>query len=153
MLNQRLPEPIRPDTIFQYIRAGLDRIMPEIAKDLAMNLEGASREDLMDPDTWKGMVYMIGYSAQFQAAQTKDKLNDQLPNPFKPDTIFNLFKESLNRLTPDVAKEVIAAFEGATKEDLLDLDTWKGVFYMLNYSLQFQAEQIKLRFLGSEEEE
>lgn len=152
VLNKRLPEPIRPDTIFQYIRAGLDRIMPEIAKDLASNLEGASREDLLDPDTWKGMVYMIGYSAQFQASQTKDRLNEQLPDPFKPDTILNLFKESLSRLTPDVAKEIVASFEGATKEDLLDLDTWKGVWYMLNYSLQFQAEQIRNRLLGEEEE-
>ncbi len=65
--------------------------------------------------------------------------------PGMPDTIYG-------NVDADVAKEVIAAFEGATKEDLLDLDTWKGVWYMLNYSLQFQAEQIKLRLLGEEEE-
>ncbi len=152
-LNEQMPQPLKPDTILQFIKDGLDRVTPEIAKELAGTLEGASREDLKDPDTWKGMVYMLSYSAQFQATQTKDKLNETLPSPIKPDTLWNLFKDSLNRLTPDVAKQIIASFEGATRDDLLDPDTWKGVWYMLNYSLQFQAEQIKVRLLGEAEEE
>ena len=152
-LNAQMPQPLKPDTILQFIKDGLDRLMPEIAKDLAGTLEGASRDDLKDPDTWKGMVYMLSYSAQFQASQTKDKLNETLPGPIKPDTLWKLFKDSLNRVTPDVAKQIIASFEGATRDDLLDPDTWKGVWYMLNYSLQFQAEQIKVRLLGETEEE
>lgn len=152
-LNAQMPQPLKPDTILQFIKDGLDRLMPEIAKDLAGTLEGASRDDLKDPDTWKGMVYMLSYSAQFQASQTKDKLNETLPGPIKPDTLWKLFKDSLNRVTPDVAKQIIASFEGATRDDLLDPDTWKGVWYMLNYSLQFQAEQIKARLLGEAEEE
>ncbi len=152
-LNAQMPQPLKPDTILQFIKDGLDRLMPEIAKDLAGTLEGASREDLKDPDTWKGMVYMLSYSAQFQASQTKDKLNESLPSPIKPDTLWNLFRDSLNRVTPDVAKQILASFEGATRDDLLDPDTWKGVWYMLNYSLQFQAEQIKARLLGEAEEE
>ncbi|MCA9948171.1 MAG: hypothetical protein KDE48_00865 [Anaerolineales bacterium] len=152
-LNAQMPQPLKPDTILQFIKDGLDRLMPEIAKDLAGTLEGASRDDLKDPDTWKGMVYMLSYSAQFQASQTKDKLNETLPGPIKPDTLWKLFKDSLNRVTPDVAKQIIASFEGATRDDLLDPDTWKGVWYMLNYSLQFQAEQIKVRLLGEAEEE
>ena len=149
-LNEQMPQPLKPDTILQLIKSGLNRITPEVAKDLAGNLEGATREDLLDPETWKGMVYMLGYSAQFQAGQAKNRLNDQLPGPIKPDTIWNLFKDTLHRVTPEVAKEIVATFEGATKDDLLDPDTWKGVWYMLNYSLQFQAEQIKVRLLGEE---
>ena len=42
------------------------------------------------------------------------------------------------------------SLEGASKEDLLDLDTWKGMWYMLNYSVQFQAEQLKQRLIGEE---
>ena len=58
----------------------------------------------------------------------------------------------IDRITPETAKEILGSFEGATKEDLLDPDTWKGVWYMLNYSLQFQAEQLLQRF-GRESEE
>ena len=95
----------------------------------------------MDLDTWKGIAYMIAYSAQFQAGQTKEMLDERLPEPIKPDSIFGLIKGTLDRITPDIAKQIVSSFEGATREDLLDLDTWKGVWYMLNYSLQFQAEK------------
>ena len=63
-----------------------------------------------------------------------------------------MVKGGLDKITPDIARQIAGSFEGATREDLLDPDTWKGVWYMLNYSLQFQAEQIKHRFLGEEEE-
>ncbi len=148
VLNERLPDPIKLDTVYQNVRGGLDRITPDVAKEMIANLEGASREDLLDPETWKGMAYMIAYSAQFQAGQVKDQLNEQMPDPLKPDTIFELIKNSLDRFTPETAKQILASFEGATKEDLLDPDTWKGVWYMLNYSLQFQAEQLKQRLSG-----
>jgi hypothetical protein len=150
-LNERLPEPVKPDTVYGSVRLGLDRITPEIAKDMAANLEGTTREDWLDPDTWKGLAYMLAYSAQFQAGKTKDKLNEQLPDPLKPDTLWAMVAGGIERITPETAKEILASFEGATKEDLLDPDTWKGVWYMLNYSLQFQAQQLRQRLGGSEE--
>ena len=52
-----------------------------------------------------------------------------------------------------IAKEILSTFEGATPEDFLDMDTWKGVWYMMNYSLRFQANQVRQRMLGEEEEE
>lgn len=151
-LNEQMPEPLKPDTILNFVRSTADRFTPAIAKDLAGNLQNASREDLMDPDTWKGMLYMLGYSAQFQATQTKDRLNEQLPGPLKPDTWINLVRSGVDRVTPDVARQIVASFEGATREDLLDPDTWKGVWYMLNYSLQFQAQQLRARLLGEQPE-
>lgn len=151
-LNEQMPEPLKPDTILNFVRSTADRFTPAIAKDLAGNLQNASRDDLMDPDTWKGMLYMLGYSAQFQATQTKDRLNEQLPGPLKPDTWINLVRSGVDRVTPDVARQILASFEGATREDLLDPDTWKGVWYMLNYSLQFQAQQLRARLLGEQPE-
>lgn len=153
LLNERLPHPLRPDTVYQNVRTGVDRVTPDIAKNVAGTFEGASREDLIDPETWKGLAYMLAYSAQFQAGETKNALNERLPTPVKPDTLFDFIKTNLERFTPDVAKEIMAMFEGATREDLLDLDTWKGVWYMLTYSLRFQAEQFMLRLKDKEEEE
>ena len=51
------------------MRGGLDRFTPDVARDMAANLEGTSREDILDPATWKGLAYMLAYSAQFQAGQ------------------------------------------------------------------------------------
>lgn len=146
-LNAALPEPVKPDTLTRTVRSGVARVTPQLVNDIAANLEGATREDMMDPDTWKGLVYMISYSARFQANQAKDVLNQQLPEPFKPDTVFGLFRSGYERYAPEVAKQLVAMFEDATLEDLLDPETWKGVWYLLNYSLQFQAEQMKQRLL------
>jgi hypothetical protein len=134
------------------VRTSVSRYTPDVQISVLEQFQDMSREDLMDLDTWKGLAYMIAYSAQFQAAQTKDKLNEQMPEPLKPDSIFAAIKGGLGRITPDIGKQIASSFEGATREDLLDLDTWKGVWYMLNYSLQFQAEQVKIRLMGEEEE-
>jgi hypothetical protein len=152
VLNERLPQPIKPDTFTGSVRGGLDRVTPEVIKDMIANLEGASREDLLDPETWKGLTYMLAYSAQFQAGKTKDMLNEQLPEPLKPDTLWGILVGGIDRITPETAKEILASFDGATKEDLLDPETWKGVWYMLNYSLQFQAEQFRRRLSGETED-
>ena len=145
--------PYSPLRMLTLVRSSISRYTPDVQISVLEQFEDMTREDLMDLDTWKGLAYMIAYSAQFQAVQTKDKLNEQLPEPIKPDSIFALFKGGLDRITPDIARQIAGLFEGATREDLLDLDTWKGVWYMLNYSLQFQAEQVKLRLMGGEEEE
>lgn len=144
--------PYTPLRMLALVRSSVARYTPDVQISVLEQFQDMTREDLMDLETWKGLAYMIAYSAQFQAGQTKDKLNEQLPQPLKPDSIFAMIKGGLERITPDIAKQIAGSFEGASKEDLLDLDTWKGVWYMLNYSLQFQAEQIKLRLMGDEEE-
>lgn len=154
-LRKTIPDPNQPYSPIQMItlvRSRVSRYSPDIQIRILEQFEDMSREDLMDLDTWKGLAYMIAYSAQFQAVQTKDRLNEQMPRPLKPDSLFAAVKGGLDKITPDIAKEIASSFEGTTKEDLLDPDTWKGVWYMLNYSLQFQAEQWKLRILGEEEE-
>lgn len=155
-LRKTLPDPSQPYSPLQMIalvRTSVARYTPDIQISVLEQFEDMTREDLMDLETWKGLAYMIAYSAQFQAVQTKDKLNEQMPGPLKPDSLFSLLKGGLDRITPDIARQIAGVFEGATREDLLDPDTWKGVWYMLNYSLQFQAEQVKLRLMGEEEEE
>lgn len=147
-LNATLPQPIKPATVTRTVRDGLDRYAPQLVKDLAANLEGATAEDLLDPDTWKGLAYLVGYSAQFQAGKARDTLNEELPQPLKPDTVVGLVQSTFDRYAPDVAKQIVATFEEATLEDLLDPDTWKGVWYLLNYSLQFQAGQLTERVSG-----
>ena len=145
--------PYSPLRMLTLVRSSVARYTPDVQIGVLEQFEDMTREDLMDLETWKGLAYMIAYSAQFQASQTKDKLNEQMPQPLKPDSIFAMVMGGLDRFTPDIAKQIASSFEGATREDLLDLDTWKGVWYMLNYSLQFQAEQIKLRLMGGDEEE
>lgn len=152
-LNEQLPDPIKPDTLIGMIQKNLNRVTPDIAKQLADVLKDASAEDLRDPETWKGMAYMLSYSAQFQASQVKEKLNEELPETLRPDTWINLFKQGFDKFAPDIAKQLVEMFEDATLEDLKDIDTWKGVWYMLSYSIQFQIDEFRQRVTGEEADE
>jgi hypothetical protein len=134
------------------LRQNLGSLSPETRLGLLQNFEGMTREDLLDLDTWKGMAYMMSYSARFQADQAREKMNERLPTPLKPDTWINFFKRNLDKVTPEVAKDIAQNLQGATREDLMDPDTWKGVWYMLDYSLRFQAEQFKQKLTSKDNE-
>lgn len=154
-LKKSLPEgpsPYSPVRFLTALRQNLGNLSPETRLGLLQNFEGMTREDLMDLDTWKGMAYMMGYSARFQAGQAREKMNEHLPTPLKPDTWINFFKRNLDKVMPEMAKDITQNLQGATREDLMDPDTWKGVWYMLDYSLRFQAEQFKQKLTGKGDE-
>ncbi len=142
-----------PMFFLSYIRSGINRLAPDVQLGILESFEDMTTEDLMDIDTWKGMAYMAGYSARFQAGQLKDKMNETLPTPLQPDTTINLVKQVLDKFTPEIAKNIMEMLQGATREDLMDVETWKGVWAMLNYSLQFQVNQMRDRVMGEVEED
>lgn len=145
--------PYNPLQLLTYLRQNLSRFAPEVQLGILESFEGMTREDLMDIETWKGLGYMLNYSARFQANQLREKMNEQLPKPLQPDTMLNFIKSNIDRFTPDVAKGMMDSLQGATREDLMDPETWKGLWYMLNYSVQFQANQLKQKLTGEVEEE
>jgi len=143
-----------PLRLLTLVRDNVQKLTPEMQLDVLRNFQGMSAEDLLDLDTWKGMAYMMAYSARFQAGQMRDKMsgviNQVVPEPIQPGRLWQLGKSGLGRVTPEFAKQILGTFQGATREDLMDLDTWKGVWTMINYSLQFQAEQLKQRLSHSD---
>lgn len=145
--------PYSPLRLVTLLRENLNQFTPELRLGILESFEGMTKEDLMDMDTWKGMAYMLSYSARFQAEQMKDHLNERMPTPLKPNTLVELVKKGVDRFAPAVAKDIMSNLQGATKEDLMDPDTWKGIWYMVNYSLQFQMEQLKQRAKGEQPEE
>lgn len=146
-----------PLGLLSMVRDNIQKLTPDMQVDILRNFQGMSTEDLLDIDTWKGLAYMMTYSARFQAGQARDRvantINHVVPEPIQPGRLWNLGKRGLDRITPDIAKQILSTFEGASRQDLLDLDTWKGIAYMINYSLQFQAEQLKLRLTGNKDSE
>jgi hypothetical protein len=156
-LNSTVPEegtsPYSPLHLITTIRDNLGKLAPDVQLGILESFEGMTIDDLKDIDTWKGLAYMMSYSARFQAGQLKDKMNAQLPNPLKPDTVIDFMKQNIDRFTPEIAKDIFNNLQGSSKEDWLDPDTWKGMWYMVNYSIQFQAEQLKQRLSGESVDE
>lgn len=146
-----------PQSIMLTIRDNFNRLTPDMQLDVLRNLQGMSAEDFMDIDTWKGMGYMVTYSARFQATQTFDKVsglvNQVVPEPLQPRRFWNFGWRTVDRITPDFAKQITATFRDATFSDLTDIDTWKGVAYMLTYSIQFQIEQLRDRLIAMEDKQ
>ena len=144
-----------PARLLSMVRENAQKLTPEMQLDVLRNFQGMSAEDLLDLETWKGLAYMMTYSARFQAGQVRGKvsetINQVVPEPVQPGRLWQMGKSGLSRITPDFAKQVLSTFQGATREDLMDPNTWKGVWYMITYSLQFQAEQLKQRLSASEE--
>lgn len=141
-----------PLRLIRLVRENLGRFSPDVQLGILEGFEEMTVDDLTDLDTWKGMAYMFAYSARFQAGQVKDRVNERLPEALQPETMLRFVRNHVDRFAPDVAKDLMNSLEGASKEDLLDPDTWKGMWYMLNYSVQFQAEQLKQRLIGAEAE-
>ena len=155
-LQAKIPQAVSAPSIYSplvfltYIRKNIGRLTPDVQLGVLESFEDMTVEDAMDPETWKGMAYMASYSAKFRANQVKDKMNEQLPEPFQPDTMIEFVTVNVDRFTPETVKGIMETFQGATKEDLMDLETWKGMWYMINYSLTFQMAQLRDKILGEE---
>ena len=156
-LKSTIPEgtqsPYSPLNLLTLVRENLSHLTPDVQSGILESFKDMTAEDMMDLETWKGMAYMLNYSARFQANQVKDRMNEQLPTPLKPDTVIGMVKQSIDRFTPDLAKDLYNNLQGTSKEDWMDPETWKGMWYMINYSLQFQAEQLKQKVRGESPEE
>ena len=51
---------------------------------------------------------------------------------YSPVRLLTSVRDNLHKLTPDMQLDVLRNFQGMTAEDMLDLDTWKGVAYMMS---------------------
>ena len=76
------PPPFSAQAMANMLTENMGKLAPDlqvpILSELKQNLEGTKPEDLLNPDTWKGMWYILNYTAQAQSEQLKTKLSDRL---------------------------------------------------------------------------
>jgi 1-acyl-sn-glycerol-3-phosphate acyltransferase len=73
------------------------------------------------------------------------------PPPFSPQGLLQLLEEGTDRLPAGLRLGILDKLKDTVGEDLLDADTWKGMWYVLNNSLQSQADVVKRRVTGEYE--
>ena len=73
------------------------------------------------------------------------------PPAFSPQRLVALVEENLGKLRPALRLDILEKLRGAIGETLFNVDTWKGVWYIINYSLQAEADQVKRRLAGEYE--
>lgn len=71
--------------------------------------------------------------------------------PYSPQALIKLLEENASRFQPEFLKSVLMKLRENVNSDLLDVDTWKGIWYIVNYQLQAQADTVKRRAQGEYE--
>jgi len=132
------PPPLTLEGLGTLLLENIYRFTPqaqrEIIDTLRASFAGTTKEDLVNPETWKGFWYVLNYMAQNQKQETLEKI-------FR-----HLEKVPGFALLGDLA----AGLKEAKPSDFLEPETWKGLFYIVNYSAKMQIEEVKKRILGQE---
>lgn len=135
------PPPFSPSALIALVRDNIERFAPgvrlEIVDELRRNLQGTSPKDLLDPETWKGLWYVLNYTARGQVQQLSDGVLERL----------------MKLPGMAVLSDLKSGLEGASPKDFLDIDTWKGAWIILNAAVQAQVSEVKRRVLGSSDDE
>jgi hypothetical protein len=132
------PPRYTPQGMLALLQSNLEKLIPDITvlQQLKANFEGTKPEDLLDPETWKGLWYTLNYLAQAEARSTLEKLIVQMEKLPGGEGVIGFLRN----------------FEGTTPKDLLDIETWKGAWFILNHTARLQAEELKKKVFGEPKE-
>ena len=59
-----------------------------------------------------------------------------------------MLEESLKKCPKDLQLDVLERLRTAINEQWFDLETWKGIWYMVNYTVKYNADLVQRRFTG-----
>lgn len=134
-----VPPPFTPRGMIDLVENSMDKLDPRaedsLLAELRRNLEGTSPKDLIDPETYKGLWYVLHYMAQARTVEVRNQLFTRL--------------SSLPGAS--VVQELAHNLEGTSPKDFLDPQTWKGTLLVFNYTLMGAARDLRRRLLGEEE--
>jgi 1-acyl-sn-glycerol-3-phosphate acyltransferase len=73
------------------------------------------------------------------------------PPPFSPEKLVDFMDDQGEDVDPSFRLALLKRLRGSINEDILDVETWKGAWYMVNYTLEYQGDIIKRRLKGDYE--
>lgn len=100
-----------------------------------------------EPSSSQAKFEILANELNALAAELQRSIPNYRPPTFSIDGLVALLKENLDRFTPDVQIEIVSELkrnlEGTSARDLIDPDTWKGFWYILNYMAQEQSATMR----------
>ncbi len=121
------PPPFSPQALINSLRQNVDALPPAVRVDILYRLREAVRNDNFDLAAWQGAWFLMHYWQHLQRRALQSPLGTQLTALLGPH---------------------LQKLQGVLNEDLLDADTWKGLWFMVSYSLQYQLDVLKRRATG-----
>jgi 1-acyl-sn-glycerol-3-phosphate acyltransferase len=80
--------------------------------------------------------------------RVKQASPDYSPPPFSPQRLVSLIGENLSRISPEIGLNILRQLRSGVAKDFFDLDTWKGIWYVINYSIDSQRDLLRRRVSG-----
>jgi len=112
--------------------------------ELDSELEPASSEELSDEEMRQRLAEELDSLIERMHAINPD----YAPPAYSPQRLVDLLDRNLGRFSPKTALAVLERLRSSISDDLFDPDTWKGIWYMLNYTIEYQADIVKRRLNG-----
>ncbi len=76
---------------------------------------------------------------------------DYEPPPFSLQALTRLLEQNLPGLIPAGVLGAFGRLRDTLRADILNVETWKGFWYLLNYSIKLQTDTVKRRLTGEYE--
>lgn len=134
------PPPFSPAALAALLKSSASKfaawLPTELVRDIVRGLEGTKKEDLLDPETWKGLWYILNYSIVHNTQAVLEEAGKRLS--FIPGM------DLMVQFTQSVVE---------SPRDLFSVDTWKGAFMILTAAVEANATNVKRKVLGGGEEE
>ncbi len=73
------------------------------------------------------------------------------PPAFTPRRMVEVMDQQAENLAPAFALNMLQRLRRSINKDLLDAETWKGIWYMVNYTLEYQGDILRRRIKGDYE--
>lgn len=70
------------------------------------------------------------------------RVPDFTPPPFSPQVMLDWLRDNVDRFTPRPIKELRDALKEAAAEDFRDPETWKGIWFLITYSIQQESQEM-----------
>lgn len=138
---------------------GAEYFTPETSEIEADNRPSSDQDSLDGGDVHQSGIIppnLETQEARKQLAEELDNLIERIktvspeyePPVFSPQRLLSLIGENISRFSTSFSQGLLAQLKDGVGKDLLDMDTWKGVWFMLNYTLDYQKEIINRRISG-----
>jgi 1-acyl-sn-glycerol-3-phosphate acyltransferase len=125
----------------------LDDVPAETSGDATSEVSDVAELDQTDEELQRELVAELDeLTARVQALTP-----DYEPPPFSPKRLVALIEHLLGRFPREVQLGILDRLRGALSRDAFDLDVWRGVWYMLNYTVQYNVGLVKRRYTGEYE--
>jgi hypothetical protein len=134
------PPPYSRQELLGLLKENIDKFTPEmrigILRELRQVTEGMSPQDVLDPDTWTGMWYLLNYTAKSKADELQQGLSglgERVATLPGGETLVGLGQMA----------------QSMSPRDLLEIDTYKGIWFLATYTAQTKAQEVRARVMGN----